>query len=99
MFASSHSVPVEYPARIAALPGYHINRTPGPVAGIEPELSVPRATRPAVLVWSILPASVSAPAANPPFASRWTSVLGVFAVVPPAAAAAAGAQVVPLKVS
>ena len=40
------------------------------------------------------PAIVSDPDAKPPLASRWTSVLGVFTLVPLAAAGALGSHVV-----
>jgi hypothetical protein len=43
---SSQLCPSARPARNAALPGYHIMRTPGPLAGIGPWPSVPPATTP-----------------------------------------------------
>src|SRR5204862_6466583 len=63
----------------------------------------PRATPPFGLGVSVFPrtaaavasrAIVSGPAAKPPLASRWTSVLGVFTLVPLAAAGALGSHVV-----
>ncbi len=43
---SSHLAPSAKPARNAAFPGYHIMRTPVPVAGMTPTLVVPLATKP-----------------------------------------------------
>ena len=44
--ASSHEVPNAAPARNAALRGYHMSRTPVPVAGIEPTPDVPVTANP-----------------------------------------------------
>src|SRR5262245_1011445 len=49
MLASAHSGPSVAPARSAALPGYHISRTPAPVAGTDPIPNVPPRVRPAFL--------------------------------------------------
>src|SRR5881409_3130360 len=97
--ASSHSPPTARPARKAACPGYHIKRSPGPVAGIAP---------PVILLtmnplWSAVPltssrVSVTGPAAKPlVVASRCTSVPCTLLGVPLApTAGVAGAHAVPL---
>ena len=50
MLASSHPVPDASPARNAALPGYHMSRTPVPERppGIEPLPNVPVTANPSV---------------------------------------------------
>ena len=85
---SSHSdMPEALPARKDAFAGYHIRRTPGPLAGMLPVPNVPEPEIPPPLTLSC--PSCTDPAAKPPLPSRCTSVFGVLSGVPFAPPAAA----------
>ena len=99
MFWSSHSVPATPPARKADFPGYHMNRSPPPVAGTTRVPNPPEASNPPPPIRRSCP-SCTACAANPPVASRCTSVFGTLSAMPLAGAASVpGSHTEPFHVS